>query len=60
MPNGSGGGLQKHCRNPQYRKIAEVGSNPIPGSKIFCALGHETEVGFLKGKLISTFSTFHS
>ena len=38
MPNGSGGGLQKQCRNPQYRKIAEVGSNPIPGSIMYCFL----------------------
>jgi hypothetical protein len=31
---------------------------PIPGSKIFYDLGHETEVGFLKGKLICTSSAF--
>jgi len=34
--------------------IADVGSIPIPGSKIFCDSGHETGIGVLRGKLIGT------
>jgi len=35
-------------RSIESEKIAEVGSIPIPGSKIFCDLGHEAKIGVLR------------